>query len=282
MKRFLLLLVIFFPSCLSFSKKYNNLVESSSKYDAKIDSITKEYNTLKDEYDQLALRVIKMAQDTLRVHDKHKKLEREYNQLAESGSMEIASNQRQLRESKSQYREKQQALDQIATYINNRNYSMNSIQARCEESTQRYIESGVVVDRKDGSVVVFVPNHILYDSTEYRLSDSGKEFVISISRALAMVENISIVVGGHAPSDNPIDSSDFGDEWDLSAWRAIEITREIIKQKAIEPQFIYAAGHGAWGVMGESSGIKSAKTEIIITPILEEISQVIDRAINRN
>lgn len=281
MKRFLLLFVILLPSCLTFSKKYNTLVEESKKHQSVVDSMAGSYNSLKVEYDTLALRVVEMTRDTLQVYNRYKRLEREHKRALEQGSSQVASGQRQLREREALYMEKIQMLDQIETYINTREYALNGIQARCEEAMRRYYGAGVVVDRRDGAITIFIPDGLLFDSTEYKLSSSGMEFVQDFSRMLSMQRNINVIVGGHAPADIEVVDSNFGDEWDLSAWRAVDITRQIINQKAINPKRIYAAGHGPWGIKADESGTKSSKCEIIIMPMLDDIDDLIYKTIKR-
>ncbi len=274
-----MLLVFFLPSCLSMSKKYNDLVTANGKYDSKIDSVKKEYDLLKEQHDALALRVVSMSQDSIKQYESYKKLQTEYNRALVSGSSEIASNKRLLYENNMIFQERLLVLEEIQTHVKNREYLLNNIQARSEESVRQYSSKGVIVDKRMGSVVIFVPDSILFDSTSYTLSPQGVEFTKTLSHLISFQRNVNVVVGGHAASDLLIVDSEFGDEWDLSCWRATAITQEILAQKAISPKNIYAAGHGSWGIMADPSGIRSGKTEIIITPKIEDISELLLRSV---
>lgn len=58
---------------------------------------------------------------------------------------------------------------------------------------------------------------------------------------LARQQSARIVIGGHT-DDQPINTSRFRDNWDLSAARAIAVVRELVTRRGIDPRRIEAQG----------------------------------------
>lgn len=277
MNRFILFLVIFFPSCLTLSKRYNNLTAENDRYKIVVDSQQMEYNKLQAGYDTMALRVVRMSQDSLKKRNEYRALRQRYDRVVAEGTSEIASNRRLLHENNLQFQQKQQMMDQIETFINTRDYILNDILARSEESMLQYISDGILVECQGGEVIIFTPDGMLFDSCEYRLSESAMPLINDISRLISSLRNVEVMIGGHALADTitreiPID------EWDISTARAVSITKEILSQEVINPKNIYPAGHGEWGFRSEPGNITAGRTEIIIKPIVEDIIDIIERA----
>jgi chemotaxis protein MotB len=70
------------------------------------------------------------------------------------------------------------------------------------------------------------------------------------------------------------------DNWDLSVMRATAVVKELLKNKEVNPQRISASGRSEYAPIdpedSREARAKNRRTEIILTPRLDELFQIID------
>ena len=101
----------------------------------------------------------------------------------------------------------------------------------------------VALNASEGTITVTLPNSILFDSGQAGLKKTSSTELDSIYSVLrSKYANRQIDVVGHTDSD-PIQKSDWKDNWELSAERALTVTRYLINKGLPEKQ-IRAIGCG--------------------------------------
>jgi chemotaxis protein MotB len=139
---------------------------------------------------------------------------------------------------------------------------------------QRMIDSGKldVVFRR-GKMVVKLPESILFPSGSADLSDTGKAAIAEVASILRQMGGRRFTVAGHTDTI-PVGSSNFKDNWELSADRAVKVT-ELLIEKGVPAGSLVAAGYSQYDpVAGNSSGAGRAKNrriEIILEPNLRPL-----------
>jgi len=102
----------------------------------------------------------------------------------------------------------------------------------------------VAVNTAEGTITVTLPNAILFDSGKAELKKSTISELDHI-RTVLMSERYAgrqIDVVGHTDSD-PIRKSKWKDNWELSAERALTVTRYLV-ERGIPPKLVRAVGCG--------------------------------------
>ena len=119
----------------------------------------------------------------------------------------------------------------------------------------------------EGTITVTLPNSILFDSGQAGLKKASSTELNSIYSVLKQkYAGKQIDVVGHTDSD-PIQKSDWKDNWELSAERALTVTRYLISHGMSEKQVRAVACGESRPVVANSSAANKAKNrrvEIVV------------------
>ncbi len=105
--------------------------------------------------------------------------------------------------------------------------------------------------------------------------------VISFETYLKDYKDFDVLVEGN--TDNvPISKTNIRNNWDLSALRASSIVQVLQNNFGIDPKRMSAAGRGEFNPISDNDSElgkqRNRRTEIIITPKLDEFMDLIDKA----
>ena len=113
-----------------------------------------------------------------------------------------------------------------------------------------------------------------------QVDQKGVSALQQLAKAIKDQKDINILVEGH--TDNvPISkkSAYMNDNWDLSVMRATSITR-ILTKAGVAPEQITASGRGEYLPLATNDSPqnkqKNRRTEIIITPDLDELFSILE------
>ncbi len=131
---------------------------------------------------------------------------------------------------------------------------------------------------KNGKVYVSMSDKLLFKSGSATVESKGREALKVLGDVLDKNTDIDILVEGH--TDNvPIKTAVYKDNWDLSVARATSIVRILSTDYRIEPTRLTASGKGEFFPKADNATAegraKNRRTEIILSPKLEEIMQLL-------
>jgi chemotaxis protein MotB len=100
-----------------------------------------------------------------------------------------------------------------------------------------------------------------------------------VAKVLEQNPDINVVVEGHTDDVPMKGAGDIKDNWDLSVIRATSVTKIMLNTAKIDPKRITSAGRGEFfpldlGKTPEARK-KNRRTEIILTPKLDELLKVL-------
>ena len=144
------------------------------------------------------------------------------------------------------------------------------------ERFQEMIDAGQLeVVRRDGRMMLKLPDEILFPSGSKRLKKGGREALIEVAKALKEVgADREYLVAGH--TDNvPVGSrSRFDNNWELSTARATTVVELMIDQ-GVPPDQLAAAGFGEYDPIASNETAdgrqKNRRLEIILMPKITPI-----------
>ncbi|MFQ6036962.1 MAG: OmpA family protein [Sedimentisphaerales bacterium] len=152
---------------------------------------------------------------------------------------------------KGRFESLQRERDQLAQRVSQDQQTIQELQKQIEELNRSPAEVtgfgkgyDVAFDPAAGTITVTLPNAILFDSGKATLKKATSrelDHILSVLKQRYSGRQIDIV--GHTDSD-PIKKSPWKDNWELSAERALTVTRYLIKRGIPEDQ-IRASGCGA-------------------------------------
>lgn len=132
-----------------------------------------------------------------------------------------------------------------------------------------------------GVVYISLSDNMLFKSGSYEVSSKAKETLSKIAKILKDFKSFDVLVEGN--TDNvPISKTNIRNNWDLSALRASSVVQVLQNDFGIDPSRLSAAGRGEFNPVtdndSEMGKQRNRRTEIIITPQLDEFMDLIDQA----
>lgn len=132
-----------------------------------------------------------------------------------------------------------------------------------------------------GVVYISLSDNMLFKSGSYEVSTQARQTLSKIAKILKDFKSYDVVVEGN--TDNvPISRTNIRNNWDLSALRASSVVQVLQNEFGIDPSRLSAAGRGEFNPVtdndSEMGKQRNRRTEIIITPKLDEFMDLIDQA----
>ncbi len=132
-----------------------------------------------------------------------------------------------------------------------------------------------------GVVYISLADNMLFKSGSYEVNSRAMETLSKIAKILKDYKDFDVLVEGN--TDNvPISKTNIRNNWDLSALRASSIVQVLQNQFGISPNRLSAAGRGEFNPITDNDTEvgkqRNRRTEIIITPKLDDFMDLIDKA----
>ncbi len=234
-------------------------------------------------------------------------------QLAAS-QVRVESLQDQLDQSKSAYNSLQDALDKSLTASNQTTVNISKLVDQINESNQ-YIRHLVEVKSKSdslnlilttnltrslnqdelkdvdvqvlkGVVYISLADNMLYKSGSYEINESAAEVLSKIAKIIMDYSDYDVLIEGN--TDNvPVNSSaasmkNIRNNWDLSCLRASSVVQALQNEYGVDPKRLTAGGRGEYNPLTDNSTEvskqRNRRTQIIITPKLDEFMDLLEEA----
>ena len=132
-----------------------------------------------------------------------------------------------------------------------------------------------------GVVYISLADNMLYKSGSYEIGERAGETLGKIAKIITDYEDYDVLVEGN--TDNvPIHQKNIRNNWDLSALRASSVVQALQNTYGINPKRLSAAGRGEYNPVASNETAKgkqrNRRTQIIITPKLDQFMDLIDEA----
>lgn len=132
-----------------------------------------------------------------------------------------------------------------------------------------------------GVVYISLADNMLFKSGSYEISDRAMETLSKIAKIIKDYSDYDVLVEGN--TDNvPISRTNIRNNWDLSALRASSVVQCLQNDFGINPSHLSAAGRGEFNPIADNDSEvgkqRNRRTEIIITPKLDQFLDLIDQA----
>lgn len=308
----LLLLAIAFSlsSCVVTKKKFDDILAQKIKGDGELADKKIELEKANANIDSLSSNVRKLAQDTLQLSEQVNTmttrlsgLNKDYEQLNayyknllnSSGKLNRDMTQqkeqllsiqdnldktRKLNDSLSvSLSERERKVKELETVLSEKDKAVQGLKSRISNALLNFKENDLTVKVKNGKVYVSLAEQLLFKSGSIVVDKKGATALQQLAKAIKDQKDLGITVEGH--TDN-IPMSNKGeymqDNWDLSVLRATAITK-ILTKAGLASQQITSSGKGEFSPLEPNSTElnrqKNRRTEIIITPNLDELFKIL-------
>ena len=229
-------------------------------------------------------------------------------QLA-AANARVTSLEDQLRQAKKDYSRLQGSLDKSLSNANQNNISIEKLVDQINESNQ-YIRHLTELKSKSDSLNLLLTNNLtrslskeelkevdvqvlkgvvyisladtmLYKSGSYEINDRAAETLSKIAKIIMDYKDYDVLVEGN--TDNvPISRENIRNNWDLSCLRASSVVQYLQNNYGVDPKRLTAGGRGEYNPLATNSTEvgkqRNRRTQIIITPKLDQFMDLIDQA----
>lgn len=226
----------------------------------------------------------------------------------------VSSLEDQLSQQKSDYRALQKSLDKSLANTSDNNINISKLVDQINESNQ-YIRHLVEVKSKSdslnlvltnnltrslskeelkevdvqvlkGVVYISLADNMLYKSGSYEINDRAEETLSKIAKIIMDYKDYDVLIEGN--TDNvPINTAapsmkNIRNNWDLSCLRAASVVQYLQDHFGVAPKRLTAGGRGEYNPLvsndTELGKQRNRRTQIIITPKLDQFMDLIDKA----
>jgi chemotaxis protein MotB len=158
--------------------------------------------------------------------------------------------------------------------------AVNGLKKKLSEALFGFEGKGLTITQKNGKVYVSMDENLLFASGSTTVEDKGIDALKKVAKVLEQNTDINIVIEGHTDDVPMTGKGDIKDNWDLSVMRATSIVKIITKNSSVDPRRLTAAGRGEYFPIDPAktpeARKKNRRTEIILTPKLDEIFKVLE------
>lgn len=132
-----------------------------------------------------------------------------------------------------------------------------------------------------GVVYISLADNMLFKSGSYQVNQRAMQTLSKIAKIIKDYRDYDVLVEGN--TDNvPISRTNIRNNWDLSTLRASSIVQVLQNDFGVDPSRLTAAGRGEYNPIADNTGElgrqRNRRTEIIITPKLDQFLDLIDKA----
>ncbi|ACU05673.1 OmpA/MotB domain protein [Pedobacter heparinus DSM 2366] len=132
-----------------------------------------------------------------------------------------------------------------------------------------------------GVVYISLSDNMLYKSGSYEILPKAGETLSKIAKIIKDYRDYDVLIEGN--TDNvPISMVNIRNNWDLSALRASSVVQALQNTYGVDPKRLTAGGRGEYNPLAandtEAGKAKNRRTQIIITPKLDQFMDLIGKA----
>ncbi len=132
-----------------------------------------------------------------------------------------------------------------------------------------------------GVVYISLNDNMLYRTGSYEISDRAGQTLSKIAKIITDYKDYEVLIEGN--TDNvPILRENIRNNWDLSCLRASSVVQALQNQYGVNPSRLTAAGRGEYNPLEsndtDAGRSRNRRTQIIITPRLDQFLELIDEA----
>ncbi len=164
----------------------------------------------------------------------------------------------------------------------NKNDSLNLVLTNnLTRSLSREEMRDVEVQVLKGVVYISLSDNMLYQSGSYSISDQAGEILGKVAKIIKDYDGYEVLIEGN--TDNvPISMVNIRNNWDLSTLRASSVVQSLQNTYGVDPKRLTAGGRGEFNPVAdnetEAGKAKNRRTQIIITPKLDQFMELIGKA----
>jgi len=287
-----------------------SLEMQNKELDAKQATLEKEMSEVKQEINAVQSARDKAVADFNKVSGKYNELQNVQDDLIKGNVKETKKLLTELQAAQENLQKKEDLLLQLGQTLDTKKASLDELNFELEKRNARMAElekilddqkkivqdlknkvseallgfenNGLTVTMKNGKVYVSLDEKLLFQSASWDIDANGRNALKKLAGVLEKNPDIQVMIEGYTDNVpyNP-GSGQLKDNWDLSVKRATTVVRVLLEGSKIAPRRLTASGRSQYLPVDDrntpDARQKNRRTEIILTPDLTELYQLINK-----
>lgn len=177
---------------------------------------------------------------------------------------------------KQQQISKQQAeLAELNELIQNQEAATRALKDKVSKALKNFENQGLTVEERNGKIYVSLEAKLLFASGSTSVEEDGKVALIELAKVLQDEKELEVIVEGHTDTDKMAGTKHPVNNWELSVLRATSVISIMTANSEMDPKQLMAAGRSYFHPVDEANKAKNRRIEIIISPNLDALYDLI-------
>ena len=274
------LAMLLMTGCVSKKK----LAEVQGNYD----NLKTEHAALQKDYNEAQVRIAEYTADSKSLaarlkeeQERNKEMREAYSKLQSSYQSNVQQGNVNISKLVDEINASNKFIKQLVDAKTKSDSLNQALTNKLTRSLTRQEMNDVDVQVLKGVVYISLADNMLYKSGSYEIGDRAGETLSKIAKIITDYKDYDVLVEGN--TDNvPISQKNNRNNWDLSALRASSVVQALQNQYGVDPKRLSAAGRGEYNPVASNATAvgkqRNRRTQIIITPKLDQFMDLIDEA----
>ena len=283
---------------------------ANKELEAKLATIEKEMGTVKQDITTVQSARDKAVEDYNKISARYSELQNAQEDLIKGNVKETQKLLTELQAAQENLQKKEDLLRKLEQTLDTKKASLDELTFELEKRNARMAElekildaqkkivqdlknkvseallgfenNGLTVTMKNGKVYVSLDEKLLFKSGSWDIDANGKNALKKLAGVLEKNPDIQITIEGHTDNVpyNP-GSGQLEGNWDLSVKRATTVVRVLLEGSKINAKRLTASGRSEYLPVDDRNTTdarqKNRRTEIVLTPDLTVLYQLIDK-----
>lgn len=260
--------------------KVEQLKQDTLSLTRKLTQSEKDFARIKNDYDNLARDISRLSSSTSsQISELSTDLDEARAQLT-AKEQELNKLQERLKAKEDSLETYMKSLENLQSILDQKDAEVRALKEKVASALKNFEGSGLKVEMRNGKVYVSMDEKLLFASGRWEVQGEGKAAIKELAAVLETDNSINVLIEGHTDNVPFNGSGQVKDNWDLSVMRATAVVKLLLSSGNIDPQRISASGRGEFFPIDTddtpTARAKNRRTEIILTPKLDELFQIID------
>jgi len=267
--------------------KMAEMKEQMAKDQKALEGLRRDTGIINTNYRNLTVKYDKLNQLNEQLMDRLNKLlagsEKENTKLSadlQATMEQLLKKQDELKLLEAQLKQREARVNELENILKQKDKAVMDLKKKLQDALFNFENKGLTIQQKNGKIYVSMEESLLFASGKTELNEKGVEALTKLAKVLEENPDINIMVEGHTDNVPMKGTGEIKDNWDLSVMRATSVTKIILSKGKIDPKRIISAGRGEHFPLDPANTPearrKNRRTEIILTPKLDELFKVLE------
>ena len=261
----------------TYKAKHDALARDTTEFGTRFRQIKSQYDKLNELNDMLASKNTSLMREAA---DENKRLLDELEKTRielQKKEDDLDAKQNNLTILNDELKEREMRLSEMQELLARQESASSALKDKIAKALLGFKDKGLTVNQRNGKVYVGMEANLLFPSGSTVINAEGKKAIIDLAKAIEDQADLEIIVEGHTDTDKMASTSIPRDNWELSVLRSTAVVKIMTENSNVDPKILSAAGRSEYIPVDPEDKSKNRRIEVIISPNLDELYQVIDQ-----